>query len=195
MTVFDFQWQIEWQKEGEGRAFTADGTPVGIHLAKTLTSEWVWLDSTPQAERIPRNEGDGFKGRYHRLRGVYSGNLEIRMVPSLDDWRNKNFTSEWGFVLPELLAPHIGDIIYFKSVLVGTLYKKGTSLEAFDYPRLSMEEAETLPYAGIDVLSCKVKPAEMTQIWDDMTTKVEEREAKQAPATVTNPNLDEPDSG
>ena len=109
-TKFDFRWSVTWHMidpgwEALGTAETADGSLVNIALTKKKTLDWEWLNDTPVDQRIPENEGDGTKGRMSTRRGIFSGLLHVRAVPTLEDWRTENFTMEFGFGMPDSLKP------------------------------------------------------------------------------------------
>ena len=94
-------------------------------------------------------------------RGVNSGNLEIRAVPSLDDWQNERHTIEFGFALPESLKPHIGDDDLFDGVSAGSHgHWKATPLTEMDYPDL-LPESEWGDYLT-PALTCWHQPSGRT---------------------------------
>ena len=174
MPEFDFQWDITWtDKSGWGAIGTA-GLPTGdtaqIVLQRTLTSKWFWNESTPDAERIPENEGDGNKGSYVTTQ-ERSGNLEVRLAPYWKDWQDGKFEVDHGFELQPGLMPHVGDRIHFYGVDSGELKVKATSLEASDYPWMADEIlAGDYPYAGLDVLSSHIEPDKLAEIWAQIPT-------------------------
>ena len=169
MSVFDYEWELlGWdRKDGEG-AFGTVRTPSGdelsIHIGLKIHSEWTWLTGTIEEERIPGNQGDGTKGRYIRTR-LKKGNLEVRLPPRFEDFRDGNFEKDYGFDLQPGLVPHVGDRINFFGIDSGELYIKSTAMIPLDYPFLTIDEFGAFPYAGLEVLSSEIDPHKLSLIW------------------------------
>ena len=178
MPEFDFEWEIlKWERKDDEGAFgivrTPSGDTMGISIRIKLTLEWVWLDSTPEVDRIAKNEGEGTKGRF-RATDDKSGNLEVRLPPSFEDWRDGHFGHDYGFSLQSGLVPHVGDRIYIEGVDCGELYVKSTSMMPLDYPLLSLDEffayEKTVGYCGLDVLAARIGPVKLAEIWPQIQT-------------------------
>ena len=94
------------------------------------------------------------------------GNLEVRLPPKFEDWRDGNFGRDYGFSLQPGLVPHVGDRIYIEGVDCGDLYVKSTSMMPLDYPLLSLDEffanERSVGYAGLDVLSARIGPVKLS---------------------------------
>ena len=173
MPEFDFEWEIlGWTHKSDwgaiGTVRTPSGDTVGMVLQRTLTSKWFWHDWTPEVERIPENEQDGNRGSYVTT-DERSGNLEVRLAPYWQDWRDGNFDANNGFPLQPGLVDHVGDRIHFYGVDSGELIVKATAVVPDDYMErydwMTIEELETWPYAGLDVLSSYIAPDKLAEIW------------------------------
>ena len=175
MPEFDYEWEIlGWTHKSDwgaiGTVRTPMGDTVGLVLQRTLTSKWWWHDWTPEPERIPENEGDGDKGSYTTT-DERSGNLEVRLAPYWQDWRDGNYDANEGFPLQPGLEPHVGDRIHFYGVDSGELYVKATALVPDDYPWMADEIlAGDWPYAGLVVLSSHIPPDKLAEIWPHIKT-------------------------
>ena len=178
MSEFDFEWEIQkWDRKDDEGAFglvrTPSGDIMGISIRLKLTLEWVWLNTTPEADRIARNEGDGTKGRL-RATDEKSGQLEVRLPPKFEDWRDGNFGHDYGFSLQPGLLPHVGDRIHIEGVDCGELYDSSTAMMPLDYPLLSLDEffaiERSVGWCGLDVLAARIGPVKLAEIWPQIQT-------------------------
>ena len=178
MPEFDFEWEIlGWTHKSDwgaiGTVRTPMGDTVGIVLQRTLTSKWWWHDWTPEAEQIPENEGDGNKGSYTTT-DERSGNLEVRLAPYWEKWRDGDFEVDHGFNLQPGLADHVGDRLHIYGVDSGALIVKATALVPDDYVErydwMTVETFADFPYAGLDILSSYISPDKLAEIWPQIKT-------------------------
>ena len=178
MPEFDYEWEIlGWTHKSDwgaiGTVRTPSGDTVGLVLQRTLTSKWFWNDDVIESVRIPENEGDGFKGSYVTT-SERSGNLEVRLAPYWEDWRDGNFEVEHGFNLQPGLVDHVGDRLHMYGVDSGELIVKATDLRPDDYMErydwMTVETFADFPYAGIDILSSYIAPDKLAEIWPHIKT-------------------------
>ena len=178
MPEFDYEWEIlGWTHKSDwgaiGTVRTPGGDTVGLVLQRTLTSHWFWHEWIAEEERNPENEGDGNRGSYITT-DERSGNLEVRLAPYWKNWQDGNFEVEHGFNLQPGLADHVGDRLHLYGVDSGELIVKATDLRPDDYMDrydwMTIEELETWPYAGIDILSSYIAPDQLAEIWPHIKT-------------------------
>ena len=178
MPEFDYEWEVQkWDRKDDEGAFgtvrTPSGDTMGISIRIKLTLEWVWLNTTAEADRIAKNEGDGLKGRY-RATDDKSGQLEVRLPPSFEDWRDGNFGIDYGFALQPGLVPHVGDRIHIEGVDCGELYSSHTAMMPLDYPLLSLDEffeiERSVGWCGLEVLAARIGPVKLAEIWPQIQT-------------------------